>query len=665
MAGKRFLPRLFVLLLGGAWGWCSGLAVAADTTTGDKTGDTGEQVYTRLTDLLGVDTPLASEETLQSIAKQFSQGQGTRQYVDLRKLRLLPLRAAALEAIQKNLNIKVGHENADLIAAAIKEADAVFNPVFKISVGYDQSTTYERSHFGAVLIKTFKPCAGGCLGATPFEPGAIFIPTNPFRTDPQVNLLQFIQVTGHAELKEVNASKGSKTGPTDTLKYNVQVEQQLPWGPSFNVGTFTTDHKVFYSPSQRLSFNRNYATSLVFNLKLPVPGGKDFGPQAPADVALRQAEKSAERAVWDLRTIINSTLLNVDTKYWELVRSVENLVIVIDNRQHVEKIAEHTAHLFSQGLTTAYGKAQADAELARLQTVEEAAKVAVVTASNNLAVLLETSGESTDPYLLLPREYLPLLDKLLVVDAGQAVQQGLAHRPDLAAEKVSKESSEIALEFQRHQLRPDVLLTANVTSSQDSSKIGYRTYWQSIGGLADPDTLSKNYNLNYRYPWGNRAFKAQFTQAEKGDEAQALTVRDVENNVGQQVNDALAGVFAARAQIDITEKNVGFAQAAYDKLVERRETGGDVRELELVRKSQELLAAKQAHINALIDNKIAESNLLAAQGIIAAAYGEATAPSNVDLQRLHSLAGYGIFKYFTQIFGHTAARKTATTSDQK
>ncbi len=688
MSGKPSRLRLLALLLAGCGpGLCAGAAAAEATAAGTAGGEGGRE-YARLTDLLGVDAPVASDEVLQSVARQLLEGQGgTQQYVAPRKVRLLPLRAAAMEALLKNLSIKVGHENAGIIEEAIKEADAVFNPVFKFSVGFDQSSTYERSHFGTVTIKTFNPCSFGCEGDVSLklqplveskllQPGVITIPTSPFVTGPQVNLLGFLQVTasplppGHfceddaklssgACMKEVHASKGSATGPTKTMNYSVEVDQQLPWGPAFSVGLFTTDHKVYYNNDLRLSNNRPYATSMVFNLSVPVPGGKDFGPQAPNDVNLRQAEKSAERSVWDLRTIINSTLLTVDTQYWELVRSIENLAVVMDNRQHVEKIAEHTNHLFEQGLTTAYGKVQTDAELARVRTLEEAARVNVVTASNNLAALLESSGESTDPYLLLPRDYRPLLDKLLVVDAGQAMQLALDHRPEIAAEKVSKEQSEIALEFQRHQLRPDLLLTANITSSQDSSVLGYRTYWQSIGAVGDPDTLSKNYNLNYRYPWGNRAFKALFTQAELGNEAEALTVRDVENNVGQQVNDALAGVFAARAQIDITEKNVGFAQAAYDKLVERREKGGDVRELELVLKSQELLQAKQDHINALINNKIAESNLLAAEGIIAAAYGEATAPSGVDLQRLHSLAGYGIFKYFTQVFGYITSRKPA------
>ncbi|HTT07723.1 MAG TPA: TolC family protein [Gammaproteobacteria bacterium] len=686
MIGERSTPRLFALLMaGGLCGLNAGLAVAADEAAGTA------QEQARLVDLLGVDRPLVSDEVLKSVARELTQGQGAQLYVEPRKVRLLPLRAAALEALQKNLSITVGHESAELVEQAIKEADAIFNPTFLFNVGFDQSTTYERSHFGTVSIQTFSPCFFGCNGdplgfggPSPLTGvnGSITIPPDILHPGtPRVNLLQFIQVSssslppGHLCnqdpvlasgfcMKEVDASTSSKTGPTRTMKYSVEVDQQLPWGPSFSVGLFTTDHKVYYNQAQRLSFNRPYATTMVFNMTLPVPGGKDFGPQAPNDVSLRQAEKSAERAVWDLRSIINSTLLEVDNSYWQLVRSIENLAVVIDNRQHMEKIAEHTAHLYSQGLTTAYGKAQVDAELANLKTEEEAAKVAVITASNNLAPLLETSGESTDPYLILPRDYLPLLDKLLVVDAGQAVQQGLAHRPDLAAERVSKEQSEIALEFQRHQLRPDLKLTANVTAAQDNSQIGYRTYWKSIGAVGDPDTLSKNYNLNYHYPWGNRAFKAQFVQAEKSDEAEALTVRNVENTVGQQVNDALAAVFAARAQVDITEKNVNFAQTAYDKLVKRREIGGDVRELELVTKSQELLAARLNHINALINNKIAESNLLAAQGIIAAAYGEATAPSSVDIQRLESLAGYGVFKYFPQIFGHTTSRKT-TTGDQK
>ena len=74
--------------------------------------------------------------------------------------------------------------------------------------------------------------------------------------------------------------------------------------------------------------------------------------------------------------------------------------------------------------------------------------------------------------------------------------------------------------------------------------------------------------------------------------------------------------------------------AATSVIVERRRLGGDVRELELVAKSQELLEAKRSRLFALVDNKVAETRLLAAQGIIAAEYPEHTAQTGFDKQRL-------------------------------
>jgi len=128
-------------------------------------------------------------------------------------------------------------------------------------------------------------------------------------------------------------------------------------------------------------------------------------------------------------------------------------------------------------------------------------------------------------------------------------------------------------------------------------------------------------------------------------------VRSLENDIVQQVNDALATVLGARARIDLAEKNVEFAQAAYDKLAKRRDTGGDVRELELITKSQDLLTAKSTRINALIDNKVAESQLLAAEGIIASTYGDLTARNDFERTRLKRLSDLFPFQFFSQLLG--------------
>jgi outer membrane protein TolC len=653
------------------------LSYGAAAATAENTQPEDVKTYTSLADLLSIEVPIGDDQVLKQIATIFADtpNSGANLQVKRKKIRILSLRDAAMMALRKNLNIKLGRENADRIRHAIQEAEAVFDPVFKVSAGYDQLQKYSRSRFGIINLRRLNsgPFTGLDLTTdnnplpTP-GPGVIILPALASKSTPQIDSIAFYWTVlgnsfstlkpGYCDVQQgllcarnVPASQSDPNGPTKTWNLDLEVDQQLPWGPSFSISTVTTDKNHYYD-SLGHSYDRDWATSLLLNVNIPVPGGKDFGPNAPADVAIKLSKKAAERADWDLRSVINATLVNTNTSYWELVRALENLVIVAQNRGLMEKQQERTDRFYSKGLTTAYGKAQVDAEVARLKTIEEAAKVNVVTASNNLSVQLVQSGEAANPYLFLPRDFAPLLQKLLVVDKGNAVADGLKNRPDLAAEKVSKQASEISLAYAKHQLKPDLNVNASLGLQQDASTVGYRDFFDSMSALGStPDSATQSVTATYNRPWGNRSLKAAYTIAQKSDENQGLTVRSLENDIVQQVNDALATVLGARARIDLAEKNVEFAQAAYDKLAKRRDTGGDVRELELITKSQDLLTAKSTRINALIDNKVAESQLLAAEGIIASTYGDLTARNDFERTRLKRLSDLFPFQFFSQLLG--------------
>ena len=656
-----------------------GTAAAADAgKTDNAAGDEGK-TYTSLADLLSIEMPIGDDDVLKQIAKIFADtpDSGANLQMKRKKIKVLSLRDAAMMALRKNLDIKLGRENADRIRRAIQEAEAVFDPIFNVSAGYDQLQKYSRSRFGIIRLPRLNSGPGNGLDLTTDNnplptpgPGVIILPALASKNTPQVDSIAFYWTVlgnsfstlkpGYCDVqsgllcaRDVPASQSEPNGPTKTWNINLEVDQQLPWGPSFSISTVTTDQNHYYD-SIGHSYDRNWATTLLLNVNLPVPGGKDFGPNAPADTSIRLSRKAAERADWDLRAVINSTLVDTNTRYWTLVRALENLVIVAQNRQLMEQQQARTDRFFSQGLTTAYGKAQVDAEVARLNVLEEAAKVNVVTASDSLSLLLVQSGAAADPYLFLPRDFAPLLQKLLVVDNGNAVAEGLKNRPDLAAEKVSKQASEISVEFSRHQLKPDLNLNANLGLAQDASTVGYRDFFDSMSALGStPDTATQSVTATYNRPWGNRSLEAQYTIAQKSDENQGVVIRSLENDIVQQVNDALANVLGSRARIDLAEKNVEFAQAAYDKLAKRRDTGGDVRELELIIKSQDLLAAKSTRINALIDNKVAESQLLAAEGIIASTYGDLTARNDFERTRLKRLSDMFPLQFFSQLLGRS------------
>ena len=124
-----------------------GTSIAADAPKDEGRVQAAEDVktYTSLADLLSIEMPIGDDDVLKQMANIFSDNpdSGANLQVKRKQVKILSLRDAALMALHKNLDIKLGRENADRIRRAIQEAEAVFDPVFKVSAGYDQLRKYD------------------------------------------------------------------------------------------------------------------------------------------------------------------------------------------------------------------------------------------------------------------------------------------------------------------------------------------------------------------------------------------------------------------------------------------------------------------------------------------------------------------------------------------
>jgi outer membrane protein TolC len=578
---------------------------------------------------------------------------GTWRRLERKHLVRLPAAEAALQALKKNLGIEISRHEAERVRRALMEAQAVFDPILDLSFSYDERDTHERTLMGTVNRLPFNVPTGGspgpgcvpapgskrlCLSgeaqmATAFIGGGGIrsILFDPRRSDPEAEQTIF-------------ASRNQPNGPTQTYTYTMALTQQLPWGPRYDVSVVTTDRDVFYDNSGH-TFGASWASNLIFNLEIPLPGGRNFGPYAVFDTQIKLAGKQRERGFWGLKSSINTTLLQVNLAYLDLIEALENLHITTEDRELVQHNTAHTQRLFDNGFATAFDKAQIEAELAQARAREQEAQNNFILASDFLATLIEYSDKAARNNIYLPMGYAAWLDQPLEFDAKQALMVAKEHQPDLQLSRVDYESSEILKRGAAVEARPDVILNAQIQSIQNGSVFGYKSYWESIGAIGDPDTLNQSYAISYRYPWGNRALRARYAQAKHGVEDSVLNKRETYNAVAQGVNDALSGIKTARARIMRAEQNLNAARLAYNSLANRA-AEGEINEFEVIINIQQLLAAKRARIAAIVDNKRAEANLLAAQGLIARHYAGIIAPTALERHRLNILSKREDLQYF-------------------
>lgn len=583
---------------------------------------------------------------------------GAWQRLVARRLERLSPQQVALAALRKNLTIAVDRDEALRAQKALQEAAAVFDPVFTLSFGFARQETFDRALQGTVDAQVFRPR----IAADPNDPQQIEALRDPNDPDanrgliilsPQVRELTGIERIVYTEVRSeverqqrsIFASRKDPNGPTDSFQYTVALDQQLPWGASYNLSVLTTDQEVFYDLRGN-SYGASWSSGLVFNLEVPLPGAKDFGPYAPFDTQLKLADNDRERGFWALQSTINDTLLAVDFAYLNLLEALESLAIQLENRALLDDQLAYTQRLFKAQLATAYDVAQVEGELARARTDEEAAANRFIAASDALAILIENSDQAVRNNIYLPNSYSPWLDRRLAFEEAKALMVAKQNRPALQVSRVDLERSEILRRQARQQVRPDIALSARIESLQNGALYGYKSFGESWGAIGTPDTLNQSYGIRYRYPFGNRTFKSRLVQATNTLSDSRLGLRQTENDVVREVNDALSSIKTARARIARSTERLEASRAAYNSLARREEAGSEVNRNELILIIRRLLSAKLGSIAAVIDNKRAESALLAAQGLLPRHYAPWTSRNAFETHRLNQLATTGDVKHF-------------------
>lgn len=436
------------------------------------------------------------------------------------------------------------------------------------------------------------------------------------------------------ELQGAREFASREAEPLEAWTFNAGAEKLFPWGTRLGIEFESTrriknffpldDLRILQPLSQEDPIGRDstfpWTTAFTASLDTALPFSKDFGPYgSAANVGVLLAKVQERQADWALAAAINRTLLVADDAYWEVVRSLLQLEITLDQREVLAARAARAVRLYDTRQITTYDRAQIDAELANIESEEQLAWAAVVRSSNRLAELLDYP----DNVIFLPERYLPALQQAVVLDERAAIAIARASRPELNVARLGLESSRILFKNSQAQTRPDLFLTFSATLSQDDRVLGYETFADSLANAFSPDTSDYFVGLTFRVPFGNREARSRRAQA-RLQRAQARDeVQQTELGVIQEINTAIAAINSTRAQIAASEAALQAAELAYEKARELR-AQGLITEFELLQKLSDRLLSRAGYIDALVEHRKTEAQLLAAEGVLATRYFRST-----------------------------------------
>jgi outer membrane protein TolC len=620
---RRLLPCL-LLALATAAPLRAGEAAPGDEVTIGGAPTVAEEAVTRLLrESLGAEEPDARAAALPATV------------VEIRP------REAAMGAIEASLAIQRGRLRPEYAEAALREARALFHPVLSLTTSYTRDHQYGRSETdhrwrSASLERD--------LGGGQVEHVIVL----DKETQRITGLREFVLRNprpAHDDPRVVEAVEADVNDGREWGDFDIALTQQLPWGPVLDIALMTHYQRTFYGEdATHGGYDRPWTTDMSIGLVTPLPYTKGFGRLAQAETNIRLARLAESRAWWEMQSVLNTTLLEVDHAYWDLVAAAQALRATVENRKIVEALHGRRQELLEAERATRYGLVQVESELAGLRDIEQEAWAVFVRASNRLAELLNADTDT----VYVPVGYSALLDERVGVSRAEALERARRSRPELRASAIDGRSTEIELAFYRHETRPDLAFRANVSLEQNGASFGFKTLGDSLERLPRQwDTKRKDFTLAYTYPLFNRPARGAYEAALARHERQGLATRITENAVEQEVGDAIARLVAARSRLRYAEENARLAAESYGMARDLLEAGRlDGGEFQILQRSAALLSADYAWIAARIEQQKAEALLLAAQGVLPQEYGGLTAPSELESHRLGLLERVGALAFF-------------------
>jgi outer membrane protein TolC len=416
---------------------------------------------------------------------------------------------------------------------------------------------------------------------------------------------------------------------TTSDRFNSGLQGLLPWGLTYDLGGSMADQSTLRpfsitdpnSPVSSIDADPIYGTNLtsIIGFSLHTNYAGTISGVTPSEVfsgnmgflQLRQPvlknfwidstrlniavnKRSLRISESDLRLQIMTSVTKVEQAYYNLIFALENVKVQEKALELADRLLAENKKKVEVGALAPLDEKQAQAQVAQ-------SRADLLSAKNTLAIQENTLKDLiTDEYRNIhDTEYVPA-EKLLPVPQSYNLQQswetGLRQRPELISARLNLEKQGYVVRFQKNQLLPQVDLIGTYGYSASSSR-GYGDAFDQLGH-GDSPFYSAGGQLSI--PLGNRAARNSYKAAKAAKEQLALQVRQLEQTVMVEIDNAVKQAQSDFERVDATRQARIYAEAALDAEQKKLENGKST-SFEVLRLQRDLTTAASQEIRALAD----------------------------------------------------------------
>jgi outer membrane protein TolC len=355
-----------------------------------------------------------------------------------------------------------------------------------------------------------------------------------------------------------------------------------------------------------------WTTGASLSATISLPYTKGFGKAGSKEnLELESARSGDRRAAFAEQAVRNSTLAEVLQTYWDMIRSLQDITILNEQKAALDQRRARVTRLLGSGTITNYELGQIDSELASFALREEAAWTQYLLRSSTLLTLMAADIDT----ILVPADAEALLADAVPEPPSDAYDRAMIGNPEIMAAQEDLNVGKLNLAYRDNQSLPDIDLVLTAKLSQSDTTFGFSDPGTALLNLAKPDQTNIFVGVRYLYPLGNQAAEAALSRA-RIDERNAFDrAQQTRQRITNSVDRALADMRGAQALMQVSQGDMELAGFAYERLVDERERGLAT-EFEVMNSYQDVLSARLNQASARVEIHKARIRLSAAQGTL-------------------------------------------------
>ena len=237
----------------------------------------------------------------------------------------------------------------------------------------------------------------------------------------------------------------------------LNASQALPTG-----GSFTLDFNGYRTSTNRrgTTIDPRYSTTLLFRLTQPLL--RNFGfKMARREILV--AANNLGISEESLKKTLMDTVYSVESAYWNLVYSIENLEVRKQSLALAKDLLEKNQRSVEVGTLAPMEVLSARAEVATREADLIQAETQIKSNEDQLKLLLNIAGDEDQAIsAIMPKDKPTYVARK--VDLDEAIATAIQNRTDLEISRIGLETEKLNLSYAKNQVLPDLSLSATYSS---------------------------------------------------------------------------------------------------------------------------------------------------------------------------------------------------------